>query len=161
MPAWEEGSPLKAYCILPAKLIRQLPKDQLQNMQKAINNPGGLCKPGQGNIPAAAVNGLPSGAGEHAEWRWLQGSWKSPVRKLLAWTYNTSCLIFFTLDSPCAGRCLRKNRPHSIVDMVSDTFRPLGSNSKAFVFRQIDQEAVTPQSLLEAWHQLHYVPLLH
>ncbi|XP_065427643.1 uncharacterized protein LOC135976355 isoform X2 [Chrysemys picta bellii] len=149
----QDGSPRKG---LPSK------KD-LENMKKALNQEDGLYDPDDGRIVAARVKYLNAVAREHSEWRLLHSDQnrKSPVQKLLARTYGqNSCLIFFTLNSPCAGTCLRESGTYNIVDMVSDAFRPISKNYKAFVFQQIYPEGLMPQDLLDAWHRLHDVPLL-
>ncbi|CAM2110258.1 unnamed protein product [Caretta caretta] len=82
-----------------------LPGNKLWDMQAAINEEGGLHDTDEGHIVAARMKHL-GRAGEHAERHLLQGNQNSPVQKLLAWTYNErSCLIFFTIHSPCAGMC--------------------------------------------------------
>ncbi|XP_023968108.2 uncharacterized protein LOC112060693 [Chrysemys picta bellii] len=152
----------KASCENPSGLEQMLPRNKLWEMQAAINAEGSLYDPDEGPIVAAWMKHLGRG-GEHAEWRLLQGDQNSPVQKLLARPYNErSCLIFFTVRSPCAGTCLLVKRPHNILQMVSDTFRPIDHNYKAFVFRQIYRQDrdLDPQSLLEAWHRLPDVPLL-
>ncbi|XP_044845118.1 uncharacterized protein LOC123350550 [Mauremys mutica] len=152
----------KASCENPAGLEQVLRRNKLRDMLAAINPEGVLYDPDEGPIVAARMQRL-GRAGEHAEWRLLQGDRKSPVQKLLARTYNErSCLIFFTILSPCAGTCLLVKRSHNILRMVSDTFRPIDHNYKAFVFRQIYRQDrdLDPQSLLEAWHRLPDVPLL-
>ncbi|KAH1181071.1 hypothetical protein KIL84_002005 [Mauremys mutica] len=122
---------------------------------EAINNPNSLYNPGQGNIMAAGVSRLLSGVGQDAEWHLLQGGRKSPVQKLLAQTYKNSRCLIFPLDPPCI-----ENRPYNILQIVSNTCGLINNNSKAFVFQQIYQEAVTPQRRLQAWNRLHDVPLL-
>nr|XP_023968110.1 uncharacterized protein LOC112060694 [Chrysemys picta bellii] len=152
----------KASCENPSGLEQMLRRNKLQDMQAAINAEGSLYDPDEGPIVAARMKHLGRG-GEHTEWRLLQGDQNSPVQKLLARPYNErSCLIFFTVRSPCAGTCLLVKRPHNILQMVSDTFRPIDHNYKAFVFRQIywQDRDLDPQSLLEAWHRLPDVPLL-
>ncbi|XP_044844273.1 scavenger receptor cysteine-rich domain-containing group B protein-like [Mauremys mutica] len=152
----------KASCENPSGLEQVLRRNKLRDMQAAINPEGVLYDPDEGPIVAARMQRL-GRAGEHAEWRLLQGDRNSPVQKLLARTYNErSCLIFFTIRSPCAGTCLLVKRPHNILRMVSDTFRPIDHNYKAFVFWQIYRQDrdLDSQSLLEAWHQLPNVPLL-
>ncbi|XP_039366891.1 uncharacterized protein LOC120388865 [Mauremys reevesii] len=152
----------KASCENPSGLEQVLRRNKLRDMQAAINPEGVLYDPDEGPIVAARMQRL-GRAGEHAELRLLQGDRNSPVQKLLARTYNErSCLIFFTVRSPCAGTCLLVKRPHNILQMVSDTFRPIDHNYKAFIFRQIYRQDrdLDPQSLLEAWHQLPNVPLL-
>ncbi|CAM5130770.1 unnamed protein product [Natator depressus] len=134
----------KATCENPSGLEQVLPRNKLQDMQAAIKQEGGLQDPDKGNIVAA----------------WMKNS---PVQKLLVRTYNErSCLIFFTIHSPCAGTCQLVKRPRNILQMVSDTFRPIDNNYKAFVFRQIYRQDrdLGPKSLLEAWHRLPNVPLL-
>ncbi|XP_074927360.1 uncharacterized protein LOC142047558 [Chelonoidis abingdonii] len=152
----------KASCENPSGLEQVLRRNKLRDMQAAINREGVLYDPDEGPIVAARMKRL-SGAGEHAEWRLLQGDQNSPVQKLLARTYNKrSCLIFFTIRSPCTGTCLLVKRPHNILQMVSDTFHPIDHNYKAFIFRQIyhQDRDLDPQGLLEAWHRLPDVPLL-
>ncbi|CAM4671919.1 unnamed protein product [Lepidochelys olivacea] len=134
----------KATCENPSGLEQVLPRNKLQDMQEAIKQEGGLQDPDKGNIVAARMK-------------------NSPVQKLLVRTYNErSCLIFFTIHSPCAGTCQLVKRPHNILQMVSDTFRPIDHNYKAFVFRQIYRQDrdLGPKSLLEAGHRLPNVPLL-
>ncbi|XP_043357131.1 uncharacterized protein LOC119847443 isoform X2 [Dermochelys coriacea] len=134
----------KATCENPSGLEQVLPRKKLRDLQVAINQEGGLQDPDKGNIVAARMK-------------------NSHVQKLLVRTYNErSCLIFFTIHSPCAGTCQLGKRPHNILQMVSDTFRPIDHNYKAFVFRQIyrqDQD-LGPKSLLGAWHRLPDLPLL-
>ncbi|CAM5173574.1 unnamed protein product, partial [Eretmochelys imbricata] len=134
----------KATCENPSGLEQVLPRNKLRDMQAAIKQEGGLQDPDKGNIVAARTK-------------------NSPIQKLLVRTYNErSCLIFFTIHSPCAGTCQLVKRPHNILQMVSDTFRPIDHNYKAFVFRQIYRQDrdLGPKSLLEAWHRLPNVPLL-
>ncbi|XP_034645245.1 uncharacterized protein LOC117887112 [Trachemys scripta elegans] len=152
----------KASCENPSGLEQVQPRNKLWEMQAAINPEDSLYDPDEGPIVAARMKRLGM-TGQHAEWHLLQGDQNSPVQKLLAWPYNErSCLIFFTVRSPCAGTCLLVKRPHNILQMVSDTFRPIDHNYKAFVFRQIYRQDrdLDPQSLLEAWHRLPDVPLL-
>ncbi|XP_030400588.1 uncharacterized protein LOC115641522 [Gopherus evgoodei] len=152
----------KASCENPSGLEQVLPRNKLQDMQAAINPEGVLYDPDEGPIVAARMKRL-GRAGEHAEWRLLQGDWNSPVQKLLARTYNErSCLIFFTIRLPCTGTCLLVKRSHNILRMVSDTFHLIDHNYKAFIFRQIYRQDrdLDSQSLLEAWHRLPDVPLL-
>ncbi|XP_065427238.1 uncharacterized protein LOC135976267 [Chrysemys picta bellii] len=147
----------RTYCQNTAGLKRELPAHKLQQMRNALNQMGGLYDPADGHIVAATVNRLESGAGQHAEWRLLQGGQNSPVQKLLARTSGqNSCLIFFSLNSPCVGTCLAENGPYSILQMVSDTFHPIDDDYKAFVFRQIYWQ---DQNQWQAWHQLRNVPL--
>ncbi|CAM4617370.1 unnamed protein product [Lepidochelys kempii] len=153
----------RTYCDNPSGLEQELREDELTSMQAAINQKGGLYDPKEGHIVAARVNCL-GRAGQHTEWRLLRGHRQSPVGKLLARTYkSSSCLIFFTLNSPCVGTCLQKKGPYNILKMVSDTFRHISKNYKAFVFQQIykrDWESEKRRSLLQAWHRLDNVPLL-
>ncbi|CAM5123256.1 unnamed protein product [Natator depressus] len=139
----------KATCENPSGLEQVLPRNKLQDMQAAIKQEGGLHDPDEGHIVAPQMK--------------QQGDQNSPVQKLLAQIYNErSCLIFFTIRSPCAGTCLLGKRPHNILWLVSDTFRPIDHNYKAFVFRQIyrqDQD-LGPKSLMEAWDRLPDMPLL-
>ncbi|XP_043390819.1 uncharacterized protein LOC122463702 [Chelonia mydas] len=153
----------RTYCDNPSGLKQELRKNELMRLWAAINRKGGLYDPKEGHIVAAQVNPLDRGA-EHSEWRLLWGQQQSPVQKLLARTYNSSsCLIFFTLNSPCVTTCLQENGPYNILKMVSDTFLNISNDYKAFVFQKIywrDWENEMPQSLLDAWHQLKNVPLL-
>ncbi|CAM5123230.1 unnamed protein product [Natator depressus] len=153
----------RTYCDNPSDLRPELHEDELTRMWAAINQKGGLYDPEEGHIVAAQVKRLGRVA-EHSEWRLLWGHRQSPVQKLLARTYkSSSCLIFFTLNSPCVGTCLEENGPYNILQMVSDTFRPISENYKAFVFRQIfwvDDKPEKRRSLLDAWHRLDNVPLL-
>ncbi|KAG6922903.1 hypothetical protein G0U57_000600, partial [Chelydra serpentina] len=142
----------KASCENTSGLEQVLPRNKLLKMQAAINPEDSLDDPDEGHVAAARM-----------ERHLLQGDQNSPVQKVLAWTYNErSCLIFFTVRSPCMGPCLLGKRPHNILRLVSDTFRPIDPNYKAFVFRQIYQQhrGLDPKPLLEAWHRLPNVPLL-
>ncbi|CAM4688830.1 unnamed protein product [Lepidochelys olivacea] len=142
----------KATCENPSGLEQVLLRNKLRDMQAAINQEGGLHDPDEGHIVTAQMKR-----------RLLQGNQNSPMQKLLARIYNErSCLIFFTIHSPCAGTCQLVKRPHNILRLVSDTFRPIDNNYKAFVFRQIYRQDrdLGPKSLLEAWHRLPNVPLL-
>ncbi|CAM4702929.1 unnamed protein product [Caretta caretta] len=139
----------KASCENTSSLEQVLLRNKLWDMQAAINQVGGLQNPDEGHIVAPRMK--------------QQGDQNSPVQKILAQIYNErSCLIFFTVHSPCAGTCLLGKRPHNILWLVSDTFRPIDHNYKAFVFRQIYRQDrdLGPKSLLEAWHRLPDVPLL-
>ncbi|XP_043357155.1 uncharacterized protein LOC119847442 [Dermochelys coriacea] len=139
----------KATCENPSDLEQVLPRNKLWDMQAAINQEDNLDDPDEGHIVAPRMK--------------KQGDQNSPVQKLLVRTYNErSCLIFFTIHLPCAGTCLLGKRPHNILWLVSDTFRPIDHNYKAFVFRQIYRQDrdLDPKSLLEAWHRLPDVPLL-
>ncbi|KAH1180622.1 hypothetical protein KIL84_001556 [Mauremys mutica] len=153
------------YCQNTTGLEQELPVRQLRSMRNAIrqnSQEGGLYDPADGNIVAASVNYLNEKAREHTEWRLLHSdqNQKSPVQKLLDRTYkNNSCLIFFTLNSPCVRTCLPMNKPFNILNMVKNTFHPIDNNFKAFVFQQIYQETMKPEMRLQAWQQLNDVPL--
>ncbi|KAM9113621.1 uncharacterized protein ACDP82_020262 isoform 4-T4 [Pangshura tecta] len=156
----------KLYCQNAADIEAVLPIDELRAMQAAISGGDRLYDPGQGNIVAAAVRAMPNMYTEHAEWRLLQGGRNSPVSKLLARTSgqnnNNICLIFFTLSSPCVGKCLNDKKHYNILEPVSNIFGPIDNNYKAFVFRKIfhnDRNHETRESLLKAWQQMKNVPL--
>ncbi|XP_044845280.1 uncharacterized protein LOC123350670 [Mauremys mutica] len=151
----------KSYCQNATDIKAVLPLDELRAMQAAINEGDRLYNPSQGNIVAAAVPNKPR---EHAERRLLQGDQDSPVSKLLARTSrennNNICLIFFTLNSPCVGKCLNDKTQYNILQPVSDIFGSIRDNYKAFVFQKIWYERnETRESLLKAWHQMKNVPL--
>ncbi|EMP28664.1 hypothetical protein UY3_14239 [Chelonia mydas] len=64
--------------------------------------------------------------------------------------------------SQFAGKifCYDKNGSYNILQIVSNSFRPI-NNYKAFVFRQIYWEHnITSQTWLQAWHQLRNMPQL-
>ncbi|XP_043357617.1 uncharacterized protein LOC122457322 [Dermochelys coriacea] len=135
----------KATCENPSGLEQVLPRNKLWDMQAAINQEDNLDDPDEGHIVAPRMK--------------KQGDQNSSVQKLLVRTYNKrSCLIFFTIHSPCAGTCLLGKRPHNILWLVSYIFCPIDHNYKAFIFRQARD--LGPKSLLEAWHRLPNMPLL-
>ncbi|CAM5123224.1 unnamed protein product [Natator depressus] len=153
----------RTYCDNPSDLRPELREDELTSMWAAINQKDSLYDPEEGHIVAAQVTSQ-GGSAEHTERSLLWGHRQSPVGKLLARTYNSSsCLIFFTLNSPCVGTCLQEYGPYNILQMVRDTFLNISENYKAFVFQQIfwvDWEHEKRRSLLRAWHRLDNVPLL-
>ncbi|KAG6922987.1 hypothetical protein G0U57_000303 [Chelydra serpentina] len=154
----------KDYCKDGSGLRQMLPTDDLQAMQKAINRAGGLYDKANKHIVAAAVNYLNETAREHSEWRLLHSDQNrmSPVQMLLNQTHkNMSCLIFFTLNSPCVKTCLEKKNTYNILQLVNDTFHPIDNDYKAFVFQKIYEkdQGLDSKILLEAWHRLPNVPL--
>ncbi|XP_065427435.1 uncharacterized protein LOC101945709 isoform X3 [Chrysemys picta bellii] len=154
-----------ATCRKPQNIKKYLPRTQLADMRKKIRPFGGLYNSSSGNIVAARPLNVSQKDTQHSEWRLLQGGQNSLVAQLTARTYRRdSCLILFTLSSPCSTKCLRENGSSNIVQMTSDAFSAINKEYKAFVFQRIFdydmKPEVTRKDLLDAWHRLHDVPLL-
>ncbi|XP_043390387.1 uncharacterized protein LOC122463616 [Chelonia mydas] len=157
----------RATCRKPKNIDKYLNRTQLGEMKDIILPFGALYNPPRGNIVAARPKDVNITTGkytEHSEWRLLSGP-NSLVDQLKARTYsNNGCLILFTFNSPCSTKCLREAGRSNIVGMTSAAFLAIDNNYKAFVFQKIFHHDlasnVTRQNLLEAWHQLHDVPLL-
>ncbi|XP_053865945.1 uncharacterized protein LOC128826602 isoform X2 [Malaclemys terrapin pileata] len=156
-----------ATCTDPQDVATYLPMTELNSMRTTINQSNALYNPPSGNIVAARpkeVNTTKGNYTEHSEWRLLSGP-NSLVAQLTARTYRRdSCLILFTLNSPCSTKCLNKTGQFNIMGMTSAAFSAINKNYKAFVFQKIFhydmKPEVTRKDLLEAWHRLRNVPLL-
>ncbi|CAM4671807.1 unnamed protein product [Lepidochelys olivacea] len=151
-------------CNQPTNLQEQLPETALNAMNQALAKPIGQYTLNDWPIVAARPRHRKT-RWQHSEWRLLHRGKNSSVAQLKARTCRPNCcLILFTLNSPCTSMCLAENGPYNILSMTSDAFLDIDSNYKAFVFQRIfcndTWPVVTRQELLEAWHQLHDVPLL-
>ncbi|CAM4617334.1 unnamed protein product, partial [Lepidochelys kempii] len=151
-------------CNQPTNLQEQLPETALNAMNQALAKPIGQYTLNDWPIVAARPRHRKT-RWQHSEWRLLHRGKNSSVAQLKARTCRPNCcLILFTLNSPCTSMCLVENGPYNILSMTSDAFLDIDSNYKAFVFQRIfcndTWPVVTRQELLEAWHQLHDVPLL-
>nr|XP_048688606.1 uncharacterized protein LOC125627980 [Caretta caretta]XP_048688607.1 uncharacterized protein LOC125627981 isoform X1 [Caretta caretta]XP_048688608.1 uncharacterized protein LOC125627981 isoform X2 [Caretta caretta] len=151
-------------CNQPTNLQEQLPETALNAMNQALAKPDGQYTLNDWPIVAARPRHRKT-RWQHSEWRLLHRGKNSSVAQLKARTCRPNCcLILFTLNSPCTSMCLAENGPYNILSMTSDAFLDIDSNYKAFVFQRIfcndTWPVVSRQELLEAWHQLHDVPLL-
>ncbi|XP_053865946.1 uncharacterized protein LOC128826605 [Malaclemys terrapin pileata] len=151
-------------CDQPTNLQEQLPKEALNDMNKALTKQGSQYIPNNWPIVAARPKSQRT-HWEHSERRLLNGGQNSLVAQLKARTCTPNCcLILFTFNSPCTSMCLVENGPYNILSMTSNTFSDVNNNYKAFVFQRIyandTRPVVTRHELLQAWHRLPNVSLL-
>nr|XP_025036245.1 uncharacterized protein LOC112544374 [Pelodiscus sinensis] len=153
-------------CRNASGLGKALPDKELQDMKNIMGKREALYVQDKGHIVASRPKfGKKGTETQHSEWRLLNGDQNNPrpVQKLLAETYrNHSCLIFFTLNSPCLGICLNESSPYYILPMVRTTFSLAKKGYRAFVFQQIfHSDEGKGQQLLNKWKTLQRIaPLI-
>lgn len=94
----------------------------------------------------------------HSEYRLLFPPLKnsvSPVQNLMNKNPEAVCAIFYTLNSPCLGKCANSTNPRNILEKLSD-FQKF-QNNKAFVYQQLFYWDVNNKGKDDIWDGLTQV----
>ncbi|XP_052393138.1 uncharacterized protein LOC127941780 [Carassius gibelio] len=101
-------------------------KDELDKGQKCL-----LCTDSR-NVIAARPNRTTK---EHSEHVLLYPLGESPMDKLLEQADQNSCVVFYSYNSPCVNRCIR--RQDNILNGLSNWINTRKNRMNAFVFEEI------------------------
>uniref|UniRef100_A0A8C5MTL9 Uncharacterized protein n=1 Tax=Leptobrachium leishanense TaxID=445787 RepID=A0A8C5MTL9_9ANUR len=102
------------------------------------------------NIAAATYTGKGK-TSKHSEYHLLTPSGKnkpSPVEALLKKQKGAKCVLFYTLNSPCLGKCLNVEKSSSIVDKLN-VFSKI--NDRALVFTDVYRNDLNMENLADAF----------
>ncbi|XP_038607959.1 uncharacterized protein LOC119932905 [Tachyglossus aculeatus] len=142
-------------------LNKILTNEELTQMNNVIKTFGNIYE-GKNVVAARARTNIEDKT-DHAEWRLLAPPGKgqeSVVQRLLTKTYKEeSCLVFFTLNSPCVTKCVKRGT-YDISPYVLGLFQYVSLRG-AFVFQDIfgPDQKLKPSDLVMGWKNLFPAPV--
>ncbi|XP_072000055.1 uncharacterized protein [Engystomops pustulosus] len=101
---------------------------------------------------------------DHAEYRLLEPENNSAIRGLLNNNVQTGCVIFFSVLSPCVGKCTNPYSPYSIITRLGNVNLPNIHNARAFAFRipyKTERSHPTEEQIWNSWANMNNVMPLY